>query len=156
MFSIIRAKVEDAPELLKVKINSFREEAKMYGSGPPGYDSLEELIKGIENGFVFKFVKDEKIIGGMGIYDKGDLHYRIGSIYIDLDYQNHGIGSLAMNFIGKEFAYVRKWTLETPYQSYRNHHFYEKFGFKKIGETEPDQNGFYLFLYERINNTHKG
>jgi Acetyltransferases len=151
MISIIRAKVEDAPEILKVKMSSFREEVEIYGSGPPGYDSLEELMKGIEKGFVFKFIKEGEIIGGMGIYDKGDLHYRIGSIYVDLDYQNQGIGSLAMNFIEKEFAYVRRWTLETPYKSYRNHHFYEKFGFKKIGETEPDQNGFYLFLYERIN-----
>ena len=86
--------------------------------------------------FYFKFVKEGKIIGGIGIYDKGDLHYRIGSLsYLDLDYQNQGIGSLAMNFIEKEFAYVLKWTLETPYKSYINHHFYEKFGLKKIGET---------------------
>ena len=38
MISIIRAKVEHAPEILKVKINSFSKEVEIYGSGPPGYD----------------------------------------------------------------------------------------------------------------------
>ncbi len=150
MISIIRAKYEDAAEILKVKISAFSEEVELYGSGPPGYDSLEEQIEAIENGYVFKFVKDGKIIGGMGIYDKGNLYYRIGSIFVDLDCHNQGIGTLAMNFLEKEFSYVHKWSLETPYKSYRNHHFYEKFGFRKIGETQPDQNGFYLFKYEKI------
>lgn len=149
MVSIIRAKEEDALEIVKVKINSFREEVELYGFGPPGYDSIDEQIKAISTGFVFKVIKDEKIIGGIGISDKGDSHYRIGGLYVDFDYQNQGIGSLVMNFIEKEFSHVYKWTLETPYKSFRNHHFYEKYGFIKTGETEPDQNGFYLFLYEK-------
>lgn len=41
--------------------------------------------------------------------------------------------------------------LHTPYKNFRNHHFYEKMGYKKIGETQPkeDKNGFYLFEYEK-------
>lgn len=36
-------------------------------------------------------------------------------------------------------------------KNYRNHHFYEKMGYRKIGETEPkmDKGGFYLFEYEK-------
>lgn len=43
------------------------------------------------------------------------------------------------------------WRLHTPYKNYRNHHFYEKMGYKKIGETVPkvDKVGFYLFEYEK-------
>ena len=33
----------------------------------------------------------------------------------------------------------------------KRHHFYEKMGYKKIGETEPreDKNGFFLYEYEK-------
>jgi hypothetical protein len=36
--------------------------------------------------------------------------------------------------------------------SFRNHHFYEKHGFKKVGETQPEADGFYLFQYEKTSN----
>ena len=64
-----------------------------------------------------------------------------------------GIGTNAMKFLEMEFPDAKKWTLETPHLSYRNHHFYEKMGFTKVGETEPDpkNNGFYLYLYEKEN-----
>jgi hypothetical protein len=45
---------------------------------------------------------------------------------------------------------ARKWSLDTPYKSYRNHYFYEKHGYVKVGETQPEkENEFYLFLYEK-------
>jgi hypothetical protein len=54
-----------------------------------------------------------------------------------------------MKFLFEEFAGAEKWTLETPYLSFRNHHFYEKLGYKKVGETQPEPDGFHLFLYEK-------
>lgn len=152
LITVERAKIEDAAALVKVKVSSFSREATLYGSGPPGYDSLENQMQGIKHGYCYKIVSNDRIIGGMGVYDKGNGHFRIGSIYIDLDFQNQGIGTLAMKFIGREFPRVTKWSLETPYLSYMNHHFYEKLGFVKVGATEPesDRNGFYLFLYEKM------
>jgi hypothetical protein len=43
-------------------------------------------------------------------------------------------------------AQAQVWRFERPP---RNHHFYEKLGFVKTGETEPEPDGFYLFLYEK-------
>jgi N-acetylglutamate synthase-like GNAT family acetyltransferase len=137
---------------VQVKIDAFRDEVALYGSGPPEYDSVDNQMKAIQLGHYYKIMDEGKIIGGMGVYDKGSGHFRIGSIFIVKDYQNQKIGSQAMEFIENEFPAVTKWTLETPYLSYRNHHFYEKFGFVKVGQTEPEpeKNGFYLFLYEKI------
>jgi N-acetylglutamate synthase-like GNAT family acetyltransferase len=151
MITIERAHIEDAQKLVEAKINAFRDEVSLYGSGPPEYDSIDNQTKAIEFGYYYKIMEDEKLIGGMGVYDKGDHHFRIGSIFVDIDYQNRAIGTRAMEFIDKEFPKVKKWTLETPYLSFRNHHFYEKFGFVKMGQTEaePERNGFYLFLYEK-------
>jgi L-amino acid N-acyltransferase YncA len=151
MITIEKARIQDAGELVQVKINAFQDEVALYGSGPPEYDSVDNQAKAIQFGYYYKIMENKRIIGGMGVYDKGNGHFRIGSIFVDMEHQNQAIGSLAMEFIDKEFPEVTKWTLETPYLSFRNHHFYEKFGFVKVGQTdpEPERNGFYLFLYEK-------
>jgi L-amino acid N-acyltransferase YncA len=152
MITIKKAEINDAEEILDVKIRAFKEEVDLYGVCPPKYDSLENLINSISKCNYYKIVDDEKIIGGMSVQNKGNGHYWLGSIYIDSLYQNKGVGSLAMNYINKEYPNAIKWTLETPHKSYRNHHFYEKFGFVKIGEIKPyeDHTDFYLFQYENL------
>ncbi len=152
MITIKRATVEDAEEILDVKIRAFKEEVELYGFGPPGYDLLENITKTISQCFYYKIVDDNKIVGGIGVWDKGNRCYGIGSVFIDLAYQSKGIGSLAMECIEKKFPEASKWILETPYKSYRNHYFYEKMGFIKIGEFKPyvEHDNFYLFQYEKI------
>lgn len=151
MITFMRALVDDAREFLNAKIDAFKEEAELYGSGPTGYDVIENQIRDIKESYCYKMVEDGKIIGGMGIVDKGMGHYWICFMFVDLAHQNKGIGTLAIEFLETEFPQAHKWTLETPYLSYRNHHFYEKQGFVKVGETKPrpEKNGFFLFLYEK-------
>lgn len=60
---------------------------------------------------------------------------------------------MMMKFLNDEFPDAITWTLETPCLSYRIHHFYEKHGFVEVGETEPREDGFYLFSYERCKTT---
>lgn len=152
MLHIEKAKVEDAKDIIKCKIDAYREEVNLYGFGPPGYDSLEEQIKLIKEGNYFKILDGDKIIGGIRVRDNGEGQYWIGSIYIHPTSQNKGIGTEVMNLLFKEFKDSKKWYLETSYLSFRNHHFYEKMGFKKFGETKPDikKDGFHLFKYEKI------
>jgi ribosomal protein S18 acetylase RimI-like enzyme len=45
-----------------------------------------------------------------------------------------------MNFIEAEYPNVKKWTLCTPYKNLRNQHFYEKFGYEKVGEHKVTDN----------------
>lgn len=148
MITITDAKVEDAYELLNTKIKAFEDEVKLYGFGPPGYDSIENQIKSIINGHYYKIIDNFIIIGGISAFEIGSAQFRIGSVFINPDYQNKGIGSKAITHLLKEFPYIKKWSLETPHLSFRNHHFYEKMGFIKVGETAFESNGFYLFLYE--------
>lgn len=150
MIHFKKANISDAEEIVELKVRAFSEEVLLYGFGPPGYDSVEKEKKLIENGFYYKILDNSKIIGGIIIFDKGNGHFRLGGLFIDLDYQNKGVGTKSIEFIEKEFSKVKKWSLETPYLSYRNHHFYEKMGFKKIGETYPQENEFNLFEYEKV------
>ena len=152
MICIKKATDEDAEDIIKCKIDAFREEVNLYGFGPPDYDSLEGQIKTMKEGNYFKILDREKIIGGIRVRDNGEGQYWIGAIYIYLISQNKGVGTKVMNLLFEEFKDAKKWSLETSYLSFRNHHFYEKMGFIKFGETKPDvtKNGFHLFKYEKI------
>ncbi|WP_269083163.1 GNAT family N-acetyltransferase [Ornithinibacillus californiensis] len=48
--------------------------------------------------------------------------------------QNKGLGSQIMQLIEREFPKATEWSLDTPHLNTRNHHFYEKLGYEKVGE----------------------
>jgi GNAT superfamily N-acetyltransferase len=96
----------------------------------------------------------ERIVGGVLAVDEGAGHYYLKRIFVDPDVQNRGAASAALAFIEKALP-ARRWTLHTPYRSYSNQRFYEKRGYRKIGELHPDDvenvtDDFLLFHYEKI------
>lgn len=149
MISIERANTEDAAELLQIKIRAFRDEVALYGFGPQGYDSYEQQLRAIQENQYFKIMYAGKMIGGICVRVLPERSYWIGALYIDTLYQNSGLGSKAMEILEKKFPDAVSWSLDTPYLSFRNHHFYEKLGYKKIRTTVPDERGFYLFVYKK-------
>lgn len=151
MLEFIRATVADLNEFMEAKINAFSDDVEQYGFGPTGYDDYEKEKKNIEHYPTYKIVLDKQIIGGITCGDLGDGLFWLGGIYIDKQHQNRGIGAKAITFLENEFPQAKRWKLHTPYKNYRNHHFYEKMGYKKVGETPPkaDKGGFYLFVYEK-------
>jgi RimJ/RimL family protein N-acetyltransferase len=151
MMTLERAGSNDAPALLAAKADAFACDVALYGYGPPGYDSPEDISAAIrkpENRY-FKILKDGALAGGLCACDMGGGRFHINSLYIFTALQSGGAGTEAMRLLFDRFPEVARWTLETPYLSLRNHHFYEKLGFVKTGETEPGPDGFYLFLYEK-------
>jgi GNAT superfamily N-acetyltransferase len=151
MITFERATPEDAEVIVQLKIRAFAEDVERYGSGPPNYDSIDHTRYYIQTtGTYYKIMKDGIPIGGFGLFLITPEHMRVGSLYIDPAYHNQSIGSQAIQFMESAFPHIRKWSLDTPYKNYRNHHFYEKNGYVKVGETPPEgPNGFYLFLYEK-------
>jgi GNAT superfamily N-acetyltransferase len=153
MVMLVKATKADAKELLEAKVDAFSWDVITYGFGPPEYDSLESQLRIFDKEKVryFKILDDTKLVGGICVLVLDDNHYHLGGLYIATEFQNKGIGSQAIEFLFHEFPDAGKWTLDTPYLSFRNHHFYEKLGFKKVGETLPETDGFYLFQYEKNN-----
>lgn len=89
------------------------------------------------------------MVGGIIVFDKGEEAY-LYKMFIIPALQNKGIGTQTISFTERELSRVKKWALHTPYLSYRNHHFYEKLGYSKVGETNPKvPEGFRLFTYEK-------
>lgn len=155
--TVRRAMYHEYMEIRKVKCNSFWEEMMMYRKDPNSFlaadgikreqDSLINL-NGIQHNYVA--VWGGKIIGGCTVYAEENERYYVKILYVEMEWQNKGVGTIILNELDKEFPKAKSWYLETPYRSYRNHHFYEKMGYRKVGETEKEEDGFYLFNYERV------
>lgn len=148
--TIERAAPEDAESLLKAQVAAFDYDAVLYpgvaAGGPPGYDSLETVLRKINEEIFYKIVAEGQIVGGLVIFDEGDGHLHLDVIFIDPAHQNRGIGSHALRALEKLHPAAR-WTLHTPIYAIRNQHFYEKFGYVKIGVEEyPD---ITLIAYEK-------
>lgn len=148
-----KATPDDAQTLMDIQIRTFHHDNTLYPDepmavgGPPDYDSLAVMLDDIEKHICYKIVLDSIIIGGITIFYRGEGHYHLHIIHIDPSYQGKGIGSQAMKFI--ELAHpATKWTLDTPAYAIRNHHFYQKLGYIKVGQQTED-NGFVLWNYEK-------
>lgn len=144
------AQEKDARIFKEIAIKAFDDDKKEYGSVPPGIESVDWHRYQIKSGMYYKIIFDNKIVGGIKLFNLKSGHYRLGTILILPDFQNRGIGHKAMEFIENEYPNAQKWSLDTPHKSYRNHYFYEKHGYVKVGETQPSkEREFYLFLYEK-------
>ncbi len=130
-------------------MESFTEQVKQYDFPPPGYDSVDYQIESMKKHRYFEILHENEIIGGVIVKQiKREIGY-ILRIFIRRDWQNRGVGTQTMKLLEHKFPQIKKWQLDTPYLSFQNHHFYEKLGYRKIGETKPEKNGFYCFLYEK-------
>ena len=141
----------DAEALVKVQIAAFHDDARLYPGvelgGPPGYDSVEVMLRKIREDKCYKIVYDGQIIGGIIVVDQGQGHFHLDVLDVDPAYHNRGIGTQAMQFIERTYPAAQIWTLNTPGYALRNQHFYEKFGYVKVGEAPFED--FILFDYEK-------
>ena len=148
--TIERATAVDAEALVQSQIAAFHHDSLIYPGveigGPPGYDSIENMLAKIQEDDCYKIMVDGQIVGGIVVFGKGQGHFHLDLIYIDPDYHNRGIGTQAMQFLERHYA-ATKWTLDTPDWATRNHHFYEKFGYVKVGEDVLDD--ITLIAYEK-------
>jgi ribosomal protein S18 acetylase RimI-like enzyme len=145
------ARPADAEALVKIQVAAFHNDALIYPGveigGPPGYDAVESVLKKIDEDDYFKVVVDGQIVGGIVVFDMGRGHFHLDLIYLDPEYHDRGIGTQAMQFIEQQYD-APLWTVDTPAYAVRNQHFYEKFGYVKVGEVE-EPGGILLFSYEK-------
>lgn len=150
--TLAKAEIVDAAALIEIKQRAFAEEFALYHVTPPFFDSLEHQQRAIANGLYFKILDGHRMVGGSGVIDRGNGEFSLGSLYIDRNDQKKGIGRIALHLIEQTFPTARKWSLETPSRSCRNHRFYENAGYVKVGEYHPgyaQDEAFILFQYEK-------
>jgi len=151
------ATAADIDTLRKIQEESFQDDVARYPGrlDCPAFETAERIsekcLKYSYYAFWLRIGSGSRlIIGGAEVRFKPDgICARIGRIYISPAFQDRHLGREAMLAIENLHPHIRKWTLDTPYLNFRNHHFYEKLGYVKIGETVLDR-GFALFDYEKI------
>lgn len=153
MIRFEKAQSKDAQYLAGVSQSAFNNDVH-YGApeegGPPGYDSSVWQRQMMRTAAVYyKILSDNRIIGGFILFRHGQDRIELGRIFIDPEFQNKGIGEKACRYMHELFPEVKSWVLETPQWNLRNHHFYEKNGYVKVGEIS-EGDGPAQFCYEKI------
>ncbi|MDP3487143.1 MAG: GNAT family N-acetyltransferase [Bacillota bacterium] len=160
MISFAKATTADAPALRDVAIRSFDDDARRFfgleAGGPPRYNELEYHVKLAESRAYskphtyYKVLWGQVIVGGIVVFPTDSETCHLGLMFIAPEYQDRGIGAQCFTFLDQQYATIKRWTLSTPSCCTRNHYFYEKHGYVKIGEGEIDPEGFIDWKYERL------
>lgn len=144
------AETDDAKRLKTISMNAFQSDFETYGEYPPGIPSVDWHRDEIRKGYYHKIEYDGNLAGGICLITCQNQEMEIRYFYISPEYQNKKIGTRVMALIEKKYKKIKKWWLFTPYKEFRNHYFYEKLGYKKVGESQPIENdAFTLFRYEK-------
>jgi GNAT superfamily N-acetyltransferase len=114
--------------------------------GPPGYDDGEFFrtwLLPYDESIGYLVLKGEQIIGGIIVWILPEGHNILGTIFVDPDHQDHGVGQRTWGFIEQSYPETKSWRLATPEWATKNHAFYEKCGFQRVDDDPlipPEEN----------------
>jgi hypothetical protein len=142
--------------LTNIMISAFNEDTSMHTDleedGPGGYNngSLIKLLNEHEDFESYKMIYENNIIGAYTVAIKPDNEYSLEMLFIDPHYRKNHLGIIVWETIEEKYIDAKKWTVETPDYSKRNHHFYtKKCGFVFERENICD-NGSKSFIFEKL------
>jgi len=134
----------DIEELTQIMKRAFDEDIRIHlgkdAGGPPGYDDGSFLRRwGMNsNANSFKIFKDGKLIGGTILWINPNKENFLGTIFLDSNIENKGIGTVVWKKIEEMYPDTKAWNTETPIFSRRNHNFYiNKCGFHCVKIENP-------------------
>lgn len=146
---LIFKKIEaaDVPELTSVMTRAFDDDARKHlgvqKGGPPGYDNGEFFRKwlfGYQEAVGYKVLSANRIVGAVIVWLLNAGNNILGTIFVDPDFQDRGVGARTWAFVESTYPETRSWRLETPSFARKNHYFYEKCGFQKVA-VKPAESG---------------
>jgi len=133
----------DLPFIVPVMQRAFDDDAQKHlgkeKGGPPGYDDgkfFRTWLFPYPESVGYKILVDEIIIGGIIVWILPKGHHILGTIFVDPEYQDKGVGQRIWTFIEETYPETISWRLGTPSWATKNHHFYQKCGFAKV-DSDP-------------------
>lgn len=133
----------DIPIITPVMKRAFDDDAKKHlgkeGGGPPGYDDGEFFrtwLLPYKESIGYKILLDENVIGGLIVWILPEGHNILGTIFVDPNFQDQGVGTQSWSFIEATYPKTKSWRLATPEWAVKNHHFYQKCGFVRV-DSDP-------------------
>jgi len=110
-------------------ISAFNEATAMHTDlkedGPTGYNdgSLIKLLNENERFESYKVVYDNNTVGTYTVAIKPNNEYGLEMLFIEPKYRKNHLGTTVWKDIEGKYTDAKKWTIETPDYSKRNHHF---------------------------------
>ena len=127
-----RASIKDVNKIIEIRNKSFYDDFIEYGEFP-GYNcTIEGVTEAVTERYVYMIKCDGNIVGNISVGTDNEGDYSLNALCVIPEYQNKGIGQMAMNFIENQFSNANHWSTETPAHKSRNSYFYKKFGYKII------------------------
>ena len=133
----------DIPSLAAVMKRAFDDDAQKHlgqeSGGPPGYDDGEFFhtwLLPYEESVGYKIMSGDNLIGGIIVWILPEGNNILGTIFVDPDYQDIGVGTQTWTYIEETYPETKSWRLATPTWAAKNHHYYKKCGFKEV-ESDP-------------------
>lgn len=149
-----KMKEEDIKALVPIMKAAFDEDTRMHTDleedGPFGYDdgSLLESELAHRNTDSYVIFVNDHIAGGYCVIDM-ERTCTLDLLFLNPAYCSLGIGSRVWKHIEESYPDCDTWLVETPDYSTRNHHFYEKCGFRKDHvNTYDDSSKSFCFIKE--------
>jgi RimJ/RimL family protein N-acetyltransferase len=144
----------DAPQWLEMQIGAFMPLLLKYGDHgtSPAAETLEQVVKRMNSPFCEHFFilgAGEPVGGVRTAWRTGAARYRIGGIFILPQFQDMGIGQIAMQLAEARYPNAVSWELDTPLQEERNLHFYEKLGYRREGGEDTVNDQLTLAFYKK-------
>jgi GNAT superfamily N-acetyltransferase len=134
---------DDIPELTRVMTRAFDDDAQKHlgqeRGGPEGYDNgdfFRQWLFGYQESVGYKVVSGEEVVGGIIVWILPEDHNVLGTIFVDPEFQDMGVGERTWRFIEETYPQTKSWRLATPKWATKNHHFYQKCGFSEV-ESDP-------------------
>lgn len=143
--SFEKISASDVPELTAVMTRAFDDDARKHlgiaRGGPPGYDNGEffrRWLFGQPHTVGYKAVLDGRIVAAVIVWLYESGQNTVGTIFVDPAAQDRGVGARLWSFVESTHPDTRVWSLETPGFATKNHHFYEKCGFRRVEIKPPE------------------
>lgn len=136
---IIRAEIEDIPELYRLQLLAFESEAEMIGSRdvPALQETQEEYRADFPNWHTLKLENEESRIIGAIRYKKSDAIIEVGRLMLHPDYRHRGLAQKLLSEVDMVCPGETK-ELYTCTKSWSNILLYEKMGYKAYKERKED------------------
>ena len=146
----------DVPDLAEIMERAFEEDARIHleenDLGSQGYDLYFLKRWGLsEEATSYKIVYKDKMIGGVLLWlqEKKHTHF-LGNLFLDVNYQNQGIGTQVWNMIEAMYPDTISWSTETPGYARRDHYFYvSKCGFHITRIDNPKDSYGSTYILEK-------
>ena len=111
----------DIPELTLVMPRTFDDDSQKHlgkeNGGPPGYDNgdfFREWLLPYQESVGYKILARETLIGGIIVWILPEGHNILGTIFVNPNYQDQGVGQGTWKFIEDTYSDTKSWRLGTP------------------------------------------